>query len=128
MARVIFAHSQAGDTGEAHRRTLVAAVKARAALEVVVYMDTAAVTGATMRAWLSQFRTPGWSKGTLVVVDATAVAEPIGVMDAIHGALPWLPPCLGFLVLVPLVPVTCVFCPCHDDVLSDSDSGSGDSE
>ena len=124
MARVVFAHSQAGDTGEAHRHTLVAAVKARAALEVVVYMDTVEVTAAAMRAWLAQFRAPGWTKGTLVVVDATAVAEPIGVMAAIHDALPWLPPCVGFLVLVPLVPFTCVFCPCHDDVPSDSDSDS----
>jgi len=104
-----------------HAETVVAHLRSEVGLEVVTWLNHEGVTPATVAAFLRHFTEPaeprssgaGFTKGTLVVVDAPALADPMGVLKVIHEHLPGIPTNIRFLVLVPLLPMACIFCPCH---------------
>lgn len=131
MDRVYFAHCQACTDGISHAESVVAHLRSEVGLEVVTWLNHEGVTPNTVAAFLQQFRepqrsaeptgrrleepqrSPGCTKGTLVVVDAPALADPMGVLKVIHEHLPGVPLNIRFLVLMPLLPMACIYCPCH---------------
>jgi len=128
--QVYFAHSQPCrlNHNEPHHVHAVAKLKYELQVEVVVKMTHPKVTPKHVAEFLAQFchtdtdtdtdttddEYPKWSKTTLVVVDLSVVQDPIGVQTVIHNSLTMVPNVMFFLILQPLLPTGCAFCPCSD--------------
>jgi len=126
--QVYFAHSQpcCFNRDGSHYSRIAALLKHDLEVEIVVKLDYPSVTPTVVAEFLSQFclyndaseedtePIPEWSKSTLVVVDLSVVQDPIGVQSVIHDSLTKVPDILYFLILQPLLPTACSFCPCSD--------------
>lgn len=119
MERVFFAHNKPCTSGVPHAENIVAHMRQEVGLEVVTWLNHDGVTPESVATFLDQFRQSSegsvCTKGTLVVVDAVALPSPMEVLAVIHHHLPTTPLHIRFLVLMPLLPTACVFCPCHSD-------------
>ena len=132
IPRVFFAHSQLCNDGRPHSESVVAELRSALDIEIVVKFIHESETPDDVRQFLVQFSDVSsdhdniledqvtvngyteWTKNTLVVVDMTKVRDPMATMTVINDHLHSVTPRFYFLVLQPLIPVGCAYCPCND--------------